>query len=108
MALWDLASPIFLGTFAAIVAVMLLANRGRVLLRGPSRLVRFIIGGGRYGGGCGGGGRCGMCGGKHGRCGCGGKKTKGWTKGWDKRGDDGWAREPVVTTMAPTTAPMQM
>jgi len=68
MALWELSPPIFLGTLAAIVVIMLLSGNGRALLRGPRRAVRWLIGGGRrYGnGGCG-----------HGpSCGCG--KTRDW------------------------------
>lgn len=64
-ALWELAPPIFLGTFLAIVAVIFLANKQRKLLRGPARLANWLFGapcrrrGDR--GGCGPGCGCGAC-----------------------------------------------
>lgn len=44
MALWELSAPIFLGTFAAIVLVIMLMGKTHELLRGPTALARWING----------------------------------------------------------------
>ena len=47
MALWDLASPIFLGAFLALVSVIMLMGKTHKLLRGPKALLAWINGGRR-------------------------------------------------------------
>lgn len=47
--LWPLVSPIFLGTFLALVAVILLMGKAHKLTRGPRRAFNRMM----YGCGCG-------------------------------------------------------
>lgn len=44
MAIWELASPIFLGTFLTVVVVLVLMDKGHKLLRGPMRLWNWTTG----------------------------------------------------------------
>lgn len=46
MALWQTASPIFLGAFLALVAVIILMGKTHKLLRGPKALAAWINGDG--------------------------------------------------------------
>ena len=46
MALWELSAPVFVGTFLALVAVLMMMGKTHKLLRGPMALASWIAGGG--------------------------------------------------------------
>ena len=63
--LWPLVSPIFLGTFLALVAIIVLMGKAHKLTRGPRRAFGRMM----YGSGCGGGCGCAKCRRRHRRWG---------------------------------------
>lgn len=74
MSLWEVAWPIFIGTFLAIVATFFLMGKLHTLARGPRRLFDRLLRPKRHGCGC------------RGRCKCMGRWKKHMTKHWKKRG----------------------